>query len=333
VSVPIFFVLSGYLICGILIDTREREGYFKVFYSHRFLRVIPLYYLTLISVGLVSAMNGYRPGFQFWSHFLYIQNLFRSNASVYTTFPWKAMVHLWSMGVEEQFYLIWPLVVWICPNRRILLRVTLILIAISFTLRLVTAGMKVPAFFMYSWTPTRVDAILLGAVLAMIRGKTIYRWLESIAQYVALGGLCAIALLGELTKQSPFQSPLRTAFWISLWNIMAAGVVLAVMREGSVLCRVCSTKGIRWLGARSYGLYLFHATYLGWFFHSIAPLIAGFMAYKAALLVTGTTALGLTILLAAICYRFIEEPAMNLKKRIKYGAPKTPAAAQLTVGA
>jgi peptidoglycan/LPS O-acetylase OafA/YrhL len=333
IALPVFFVLSGYLICGILIGTREREGYFRVFYSHRFLRVIPLYYLTLICVGLVCAINGYKPGFLFWSQFLYIHNLFPSYASIYSSFPWQVMAHLWSMGVEEQFYLIWPLIVWICPNRRILLRVTLILIAISFTLRLVAAWMKMPTVFMYYWTPTRVDAILLGATLAMIRGKTIYRLLESSAQYVALGGFCAIALLTEMTKQSLFRSAFREAAWITLWNIMGAAIVIAVMRDGSFLGRVCSKKGIRWLGARSYGLYLFHFTYLGWFFHLASPLIARSAHHKAALFLVGAIALGVTVLLAAICYRFIEEPAMKMKKRIKYGAPKSPAGAQLTVSA
>ena len=267
-------------------------------------------------------MHGYSPGFQFWSHFLYIHNLFPSYASIYTAVPWKVMTHLWSMGVEEQFYLLWPLVVWICPNRRILLRVTLILIAVSFALRFIAAWMKVPVFFMYYWTPTRVDAILFGAVLAMIRGKTLYRWLESIAQYVLFGGICAITLLTEVMKRPLLGTPLRAAFSISLWNIMAAAVVMAVMREGSFLCRACSTREVRWFGARSYGLYLFHATYLGWFYHSVFPFFVGFMPYKAAFLLVGAIAFALTLLIAAICYRWIEEPAMNLKKRFKYGKPR-----------
>jgi peptidoglycan/LPS O-acetylase OafA/YrhL len=325
--VPVFFVLSGYLICGILIDTREREGYFKIFYSRRILRVFPLYYLALLVVGLCCVLQGFSLDFQFWSHFLYIQNLVPGYASIFKIVPWRVISHLWSMGVEEQFYLLWPLVVWICPNRRVLLRVTLVLIGFTFTLRFAAPRLGLPPWFMYIWTPTRVDAILMGAVLAVIRDKPVYRWIESIGQYVVFSGLAAVGMLTLVKGYSALGTPLRAAMMISLWNIIAAGIVVAVMREGSFLCRICSMKGICWLGARSYGLYLFHVIYLFWFFGSFAPRVAHFMPLKYALLVAGASAFCLTVLLAGICYRFIEEPAMKLKTRLKYGAVRTARAA------
>ena len=175
ISVPVFFVLSGYLICGILIDTREREGYFKIFYSRRILRVFPLYYLTLAAVALICVLKGYSLTAGFWSHFLYIHNLLPNYIAGFNSPPTSLIVHLWSMGVEEQFYLLWPLVVWLCPNRKTLLRVTLILIARSFALRFAAPWLNVKPFAMNFWTPTRVDAILLGAVLVMIRDGKLYQ--------------------------------------------------------------------------------------------------------------------------------------------------------------
>jgi peptidoglycan/LPS O-acetylase OafA/YrhL len=319
VAVPVFFVLSGYLICGVLIDTREREGYFKVFYSRRFLRVFPPYYLLLLGAALCFHLNGYTLGSQFWIHFLYIQNLFQSYVPASGLLPTTLIRHLWSMGVEEQFYVIWPLVVWICPNRRILLRVTLILIAISFALRFAAPLLNLTPPFVYFWTPTRVDAILLGAALALIRDRTIYRRLEAISQYIALGGVGAIALIGLWKGDWVLSSPIRIAILISLWNITAVGIIVSVMREGSFLYRVCSLKGICWLGARSYGLYLFHLIYLHWFFQSFVPIVARFIPFNWALLVAGICAFGLTLLLASLCYRFVEQPAGSLKKRLKYG--------------
>lgn len=328
VTVPVFFVLSGFLICGILIDTRERQGYFRVFYSRRVLRVFPLYYLTLLAVVLFSFLNSYSLSRQFWIHFLYVQNLFPS----YTSSEWipeGQVLHLWSMAVEEQFYLLWPLVVWICPNRRVLLRVTLALIGFSFALRFAAPWLKLTPWFVYFWTPTRVDAIMLGAALAIVRGDTIYLRLVRMAKYVALAGVGAIVLITVVTGDSMATTWLRAAFLIPLWNLTAAGIVAAVMQEGSILCRICSGNGICWLGARSYALYLFHFTYFGWFFGAFVPYLAGFMPHSCALLATAAIVFGLTVLLAVLSYRIIEQPAMNLKKRLKYGAAKMPAPVRL----
>ncbi|HVN94248.1 MAG TPA: acyltransferase [Terracidiphilus sp.] len=322
VSVPTFFVLSGYLICGILIDTRAREGYFKIFYSRRILRVFPLYYLTLLAVALFCALKSYSLNFGFWVHFLYIHNLLPNYQVGFSSPPGSLMVHLWSMGVEEQFYLIWPLVVWFCPNRRILFSVTFVLIAFSFALRFAAPWLRLTALDLNFWTPTRIDAILLGAVLAMIRGEKIYRWLERVAQYIALCGGGAIVVTAIVPGPSAYRTPLGAASMISLWNITAAALVVAVMREGSFLCRMCSGKGICWLGARSYGLYLFHYIYLEWLFKRLTPTIHRFIPLSCAQLVIGVCAFGLTVLLAGLCYRFIEEPAMNLKKKLKYGAAR-----------
>ena len=324
VSVPFFFVLSGYLICGILIDTREREGYFKIFYSRRILRVIPLYYLTLLGVALFCVLKGYRLTSGFWIHFLFMHNLFPNYQAGFSSPPGSLIVHLWSMGVEEQFYLLWPLVVWFCPNRRILLRVTLVLIACCIALRFAAPWLNLTALDLNYFTPTRVDAILLGAVLVMIRDGKFYRWLEPIAQYVALCGAGVIVLTTLISGLSELRTPLPAASMISVWNITAAALVVAVMREGSFLYRLCSMKGIRWLGARSYGLYLFHFIYLEWLFNRLTPLIGRFMPFRCAQLVVAGCALGLTVLLASLSYRFIEGPANNLKKRLKYGAVKKP---------
>src|SRR5580692_430930 len=87
-------------------------------------------------------------------------------------------------------------------------------------------------------------------------------------------------------------------------------------------------KGIRWLGARSYGLYLFHFIYLEWLFNRLTPVLGRFMPFRCAQLAVTGCALGLTILLASLSYLFIEGPANNLKKRLKYGDVKKPPALQ-----
>ena len=115
-ALPAFFVLSGFLIGGILYDTRNREGYFGVFYSRRILRVFPVYYLALLAIYIFYKMHGIVPNYRFWVHFFYIQNLLpgytlSKNGPV-------GMLHFWSLAVEEQFYMLWPLAVWLFPKRR-----------------------------------------------------------------------------------------------------------------------------------------------------------------------------------------------------------------------
>ena len=160
IAVPAFFVLSGYLIGGILYDTRNREGYFRVFYSRRILRLFPVYYLTLLAIACFFIFRGFFPGYRFWIHFLYIQNLLPGYTSQNTE-P-VAMIHFWSLAVEEQFYLVWPIIVWLFPSRQKLIGIACSLIACSCAFRLAAPIMTTATRQFVYITPARVDAILLG---------------------------------------------------------------------------------------------------------------------------------------------------------------------------
>src|SRR5580698_6867484 len=107
-GVDLFFVLSGFLITGILIDTKEAQNYFSSFYARRMLRIFPLYYavLTLLVIVALHPTQIY--------YYLYL-----SNWLILLKDGWQPNVagHFWSLAVEEQFYLIWPLCVWLLPKR------------------------------------------------------------------------------------------------------------------------------------------------------------------------------------------------------------------------
>jgi peptidoglycan/LPS O-acetylase OafA/YrhL len=322
IMVPAFFVLSGYLICGILYATRDREGYFKIFYSRRILRILPLYYLTLLAVGCVDSLRGLTLGTQFWSHFLCIQNLlpgYRGGR------PWVSstqIIHLWSIAVEEQFYLLWPLVIWACRGRRTLLRVTCLLIGLCCALRVAAPWIHINRLVIYSWTPTRVDAILLGAVIAIIGHDKIYERIEPFAKYVALAGIGGLMFVAAKTGTGLPTGYLRSAIMIPVGNLTAAAIIVAVKQEGSLLCRICSLKWACWLGGRSYSMYLFHFTYLSWFLAVVYPALARYMPHSCALVITSGIALTLTLALGDLSFRFVEVPAFHLKSRLKYGPEK-----------
>ncbi|MGA2672938.1 MAG: acyltransferase [Terracidiphilus sp.] len=318
-AVPIFFVLSGYLIGGILYDTRDRVGYFKVFYSRRILRVFPVYYITLLVVAYIDLIHGVPLNYNYWSHFLYIQNLLPGYTGHLIEAPSVQTIHFWSLAVEEQFYLTWPLVVWLCRDRRTLLRVTALLIVLCCVVRLLSPWMHLSTTRCYFLTPTRVDAILLGVVLALVRHGTIYKRLEPFAKFVALAGVSVMIITAIWTGHTMPGTYLRVALQIPCVNLTAAAIIIAVMERGSLFCRICSARWACWLGSLSYGLYVFHLTYAGWFLKSFEPRLAVYMPRPWAFIASAAVAFCLTLALAVLSYRFVEQPAMNLKKRLKYG--------------
>jgi peptidoglycan/LPS O-acetylase OafA/YrhL len=319
VMVPIFFALSGYLICGILLDTRNREGYFSVFYRRRILRVFPVYYLTVLCVGAASLMEGNHLSVQYWAHFFYIQNLLPGYDGTVHWVPRLQMYHLWSMAVEEQFYLLWPLVIWFCRSKRTLLRVSWGLIALCCAVRFAIPLLHVSPDQAYYLTATRGDCLLLGAVMAILRDEGIYARIEPYAKYVALACFGVLLVVAAKTHNGLPNDYLRVCTLIPLGNLASAAVVMAAIENGSWLCRVCSQRWICWLGSRSYSLYLFHYTYKTWVETVVDPKLAQHMPEKYAVLLSASLTFIVTVILADLSYRFIERPAMNLKNRFKYG--------------
>jgi peptidoglycan/LPS O-acetylase OafA/YrhL len=320
-AVPGFFVLSGYLIGGILYDSRHREGFFKVFYSRRILRVFPLYYLTLLAITLLDLHRGVRLDYHFWSHYFYVQNLLPGYATVLGA-PTNQTIHFWSLAVEEQFYFIWPLVVWLFPARRKLLRITCILIASSFILRMASPWLHLSFEKVYLSTPTRVDAILLGVVLAIVRHDKIYERLVPMAKYVVLAGFSIAAVRAVLTGNAWSFNYLDVALMFPCVDITCVAMVVAVMEKDSWLCRVCSRNWICWMGKISYGLYVIHFTYVMWFQNTVIPGLTRHMPHTIAVFMSGSMAFILTLMLATLSYKFIEGPIANFKRQLKYGPVK-----------
>lgn len=322
-AVPGFFVVSGYLIGGILYDTSDREGFFKVFYSRRILRVFPVYYLTLLAITLVDLYHRVPLDYHFWAHFFYVQNLLPGYATLPGA-PTNQTIHFWSLAVEEQFYLLWPLVVWLFPARRPLLRITAALIALSFILRLASPWLHMPDEMLYLSTPTRVDAILLGVVLAIVRHDRIYQRILPMAKYFALGGLLIVAVRALFTGSSWSFAYLDIVFMFPCVDITCAALVVAAMEKDSWLYRVCSRPWVCWLGKLSYSLYVFHYTYIMWFQNTVIPRLTAYMPHTIAVFVSGCIAFCLTLTLSVLSYRFLEGPIVNFKKRLKYGPVRKP---------
>jgi peptidoglycan/LPS O-acetylase OafA/YrhL len=319
-ALPGFFALSGFLIGGILYHTRNREGYFRVFYGRRILRIFPVYYVTLLAIYAFYRMHGIIPNYRFWVHFLYIQNLFPGYAN-FKNGP-VAMLHFWSLAVEEQFYLLCPIAVWMFPERKKLVRIVTGLFLVSFLLRAAAPLVFKDAAQYAYFTPTCVGPILLGVVLSLLRGEKVYQRFEWIAKWVVLFGAgTAMILAGWKGRDWAF------TFWGEkiinpLTDILGVALIVAIQEQNSLLQRVFSARWACWLGRLSYSAYVFHLVFSPFFFHVVSIRLSMYMRPHFAVIASGATAFCLTILLSLLSSICIEGPVMNLKRRLRYGSER-----------
>jgi peptidoglycan/LPS O-acetylase OafA/YrhL len=164
-GVDLFFVLSGFLITRILLAARSNEGYFSSFYTRRFFRIFPLYYavLFLIFLGPWSVIAGVLPPVS--DHVWYWTYLSNWSIMLKSANP-QGVGHFWSLAVEEQFYMAWPLLVWWLDGRA-LFRVTVALCAAAPLWRIVLISKHWDPEWIYRNTFSRMDTLLVGAAVAI----------------------------------------------------------------------------------------------------------------------------------------------------------------------
>jgi peptidoglycan/LPS O-acetylase OafA/YrhL len=263
-GVQLFFVLSGFLITGILLDTRAREGYFRSFYVRRVLRIFPLYYLLLVTLAVVlprlvaAVPEPFRTDpRQIALYWVYLPNWSHGGPD--------ALGHCWSLAVEEQFYLVWPLVVRLLDARlldaRRLLRTSLGLAVLSLAVRIAMRARGVDPDAVYAHTLARMDALVIGAAGAvLLRDAAAVQWLRprlGRGLAVAAGALAVTALV---TKGLPRTGLITQTLGYSLLAIVFALLVArAVVQQadgGSRLSRALSWRPLRELGKYSYAIYI-----------------------------------------------------------------------------
>ncbi len=267
-GVDIFFVLSGFLITGILLDTRNSPRHFRNFYARRFLRIIPVYYLFLAVIFLVLPLFGmfnteglkviqHRQAW-LWTHLTNIGFVYYHK--VWVQADWLDLNHLWSLAIEEQFYVLWPLLVYFL-NRRWLKVTCLAFIVLSTALRFTLWQMGQPVGALYFPTPCRLDGLAMGSLVAvLVREKG-----GSAALIAPARVLCAMAFillisLGLLRGGIMLADKPTVVFGVSLASLLTASLIVIINqpRPGRLLVRALNNSFLRATGKFSYGLYLFH---------------------------------------------------------------------------
>jgi peptidoglycan/LPS O-acetylase OafA/YrhL len=343
-GVDLFFVLSGFLITGILADTRGRPGWLRNFFTRRVLRIFPLYYLFLAVSMLVL------PAFVSRIHFARVTD-YGYGADVaawpwyvsYTSNLWMALhdhfalgganAGTWSLAIEEQFYLAWPFLVLLCPPRRLLALVAALLSgAVAVRSALVLAGSGwLPVFVLL---PCRIDALAAGALAALyLRSPRfhprLWQRLASAACWLllpaALGWIVLTA--GDVRETAAFQ-----VAGYSLLALGYAGLLAKVLDGQAAWRKTFEAAPLVSLGKYSYGIYLFHVV----LFSAVLPL-----AYKRVLAWAGSQLaerwiwLGASIagswLLAVALYRLFEVHFLRLKPALAAAPPARPAVGELAV--
>jgi peptidoglycan/LPS O-acetylase OafA/YrhL len=323
VGVDLFFVLSGFLITGILVRSKGSEHYFRNFYMRRALRILPVYYLYCAIIYLCFWLPKGHPEFgriEFLSVLTYWYNVRAAFVGHYL----PATGHLWSLSVEEHFYLVWPLLVLVLD--RVRLRKACIFVAIgSLTARLIL--LQVPHGFIASYvlTPCRLDALCLGAFLALL-DEPQKEWLRHNGRFVALSALACLAAiaayqghLNPLVESGvgwPGTHSSRLMLTVGI-TALAVFFTCAVFRciAGGRMTRALEAPVLRWIGKRSYGIYVFHQLVLDQLAARLVKVrgLQGLPGYQMKFVILVLTA-GVVLPLAALSYRFVELPFLRMKR-------------------
>jgi peptidoglycan/LPS O-acetylase OafA/YrhL len=324
VGVDLFFVLSGFLITGILLDSKGGERYFVNFYARRTLRIFPLYYLTLfvalVVVPLFPAvhvvLNGEMdPSPPEWPYWAYLTNF--SVAERGFVHGWVDVA--WSLAIEEQFYLVWPLVIWLCPQRLLPWLCTAIVIAEVFA-RSYARAIDIPVLPIYVVTYYRLDGLVIGALLAIVQRRGLMPALNRLSLFVVVAGIGALILVFIYGGHTWWWNRRMQQYGYTVLAILGGAMLVGAVSQpaGHWWPRMLSAGWLRAFGKYSYCLYLIHLPVMRavreWVFNpdeyealAVAPLIGQAIYYPLAA--------APAFALAWLSWRYFEAPILSLKSR------------------
>ena len=335
-GVDLFFVLSGFLITGLLVDARGTPRYFRNFYVRRTLRIFPLYYgvLALLFLALPALPAAYPSGLavsaqhQGWL-WLYASNVY---LAVQRTWALPYVGHFWSLAVEEQFYLVWPFVV-LSLRPRTLLYACVAITALALALRVAMSFAGAGEMAVLVLTPCRFDALCVGGFLAVAVREV------GLQTVVRSGRRALLPLLAALLAVSAWHAkvgllpqvvlPLRGTLVAMVGGALVI-TALGATRDG-LLGRVFGNRVMCFLGTRSYGLYVFHGiiAFAIWEHASAYEALCARIGSGVALALVATAGAAVSVVVASVSFELWEKPFLRLKNRLAPSGSPSRGGAQL----
>jgi peptidoglycan/LPS O-acetylase OafA/YrhL len=326
VGVQLFFVLSGFLITGNLLDTQGAGNYYSAFIARRALRILPLYFGVLLAALVLAPLVMSPPADlratlhnQVWL-WTFLSNWTAPYGGTVTGFS-----HFWSLAVEEQFYLLWPFVVARCRPRRLLWICGAIVCA-----ALLTRWILLRAHFsddaLYMFTPARMDALALGAAAAaLVRIAAVKARLQRMTRWIAVAAVVVLLVDAAVTQEFASYNPRAQLYGYTLLALgFALLVLLAALPTGrgpGVGARLLGWKPLRLVGRYSYGMYVFHLPLHVYFGSRLLHRLADPVTTEIALVYTAAI-IAASFIAAAASYELYERHFLGLKRLLMPSPPR-----------
>ena len=338
-GVDLFFVLSGFLIAGILVDARGSKSYFKAFYVRRALRILPAYYGFLFAIFVLLPLLHLGAGdnymlarqHQGW-YWLHLTNVMMALDELTSRGPYPSTL-FWSLAVEEQFYFIWPAIVALCTTRT-LRKVCIAGVLLCIVLRIVGGLSGIPGLTLSVLPITRGDTLFAGGILALeYRRGTLERYV-GIARLAAPAAAVVLIGLTIMYGQLDYLDRGTAMFGsIAIMVLGASAVVIGISSKDSRYARVLRSEFLRFFGRYSYAIYIVHTAVLAALNHyrpfASLSTLGGFAL--PAQTIWALAYVGLSTGIAMASWHLVEKHFLRLKRFFPYRAKPDRAEANLTL--
>ncbi len=315
VGVDLFFILSGFLIGTVLIRSKNSKNYFSTFYIRRIVRIIPNYFLLIIIFLILTAIPYFSSNYFLtgnnilpaWSYFAMMHNIYMA---LQNNMGNVAMSVTWSIGIEEQFYIIFPFIVYFLKDKWLpFLMTACIVLAIIFRMQF------------HNWIPPyvllhcRMDAISFGVLVAWFNyhydlKEAVDKFYKPLILIMVLDILICAFLYYKYADLGNIRNTLFGIFF-------SISLVIALTRSNSLYAAFLRNNILRWVGSISYSLYLFHYMILGILHHLFGNTNGIGIANLKDVIIT-VLALISSLLFSYFLFRRLETPMVNFGKRYKY---------------